>query len=70
MAETLKLEQPWEAVKEKLKEAKIELGDEDLEYSPGQEDELLDRVSKRLNKSREEVKEWIESVSSNKAQAG
>ena len=70
MAETLKLEQPWEQVKEKLKEAKIELTDEDLQYSAGQEEELFDRVAQKLKKSREEVKEWIESVSSNKAQAG
>ena len=70
MSEKLKLEQPWDVVKEKLKEAKIELTDDDLEYSPGKEDELIGRLETKLHKSPAEIREWIESVSSNKAQAG
>ncbi|RYY62108.1 MAG: general stress protein CsbD [Chitinophagaceae bacterium] len=70
MSDTLKLERPWEEVKEKLKEAKMELTDDDLQYSPGQEDALVERLSKKLNKDKEEIRGWIESVSANKAQAG
>ena len=70
MSDKLKLELPWEQVKEKLKEAKMELTDEDLQYSPGEEEALISRLSKKLNKDSEEIKGWIESVSANKAQAG
>ncbi|RYY53351.1 MAG: general stress protein CsbD [Chitinophagaceae bacterium] len=70
MAGTFKLDRPWDEVKEKLKEAKMELTDEDLAYKEGDEDALLGRLEKKLGKSRDELKTWIESVSSNKAQAG
>lgn len=63
--EKLKLEAPWAEVKEMLKEVNMDLTDEDLQYEPGQEDELLERLSGKLNKSKPEVKAWIESVSFN-----
>ena len=47
---TLNLASPWEEVKEKLKEVNSELTDEDLQYQPGGEDELLQRLSKKMNK--------------------
>ena len=62
----LKLSEPWEDVKEKIKESNIELTDEDLQYTPGKEEELLNRLSKKLNRTPDEVKAWIESVSFNK----
>jgi hypothetical protein len=61
----LKLEAPWQEVKEMLKEINMNLTDEDLQYEPGQEDELLERLSTKLNKSVPDVKAWIESVSHN-----
>ena len=63
---TLKLEDSWSMVKEKIKEANIDITDEDLVYTPGQEEELLDRLSPKMHMSREELKSWIESVSANK----
>jgi hypothetical protein len=65
----LKLEAPWTEVKEQLKEVHAELTDEDLCYEPGQEKELLDRLSKIMHKDPESVKAWIESVSYNKGKA-
>jgi uncharacterized protein YjbJ (UPF0337 family) len=59
----LKLEAPWEEVKEKLKEVQGELTDEDLVYEPGKEQELLERVSAILGKDIPSTKAWIESVS-------
>ena len=59
----LKLEAPWEEVKEKLKEVNNSLTDEDLVYEPGQENELLERLAKKMNKDVASVKGWIESVS-------
>jgi uncharacterized protein YjbJ (UPF0337 family) len=69
MATTLKLEAPWPEVKELLKEAAITLTDEDLVYSPGKEDELLNRLAKKMGRTEEQVKAWVESVSSNKGKA-
>lgn len=66
---TLKLTAPWLEVKEKLKEANVELTDTDLAYQPGEEEELLKRLGKKMKRSRTEIKAWIESVSSNKGKA-
>ena len=65
----LKLEAPWEEVKEKLKEVNTELTDEDLVYEPGQEEALLERLAKKMNKDVSDVKGWVESVSFNKGKA-
>jgi uncharacterized protein YjbJ (UPF0337 family) len=65
----LKLAAPWDEVKEKLKETNINLTDEDLEYQPGKEDELLDRLQKKINTSKEEIRKLIESVSTNRGKA-
>jgi uncharacterized protein YjbJ (UPF0337 family) len=65
----LKLETPWPEVKEKIKEVNYDLTDADLVYEPGKEDELLSRLSKKMHKSEEEVKGWIESISHTKNRA-
>ena len=61
----LQLEKPWNIVKEKLKEHDMKLTDEDLNYEKGKDDELLERLSKKMRRSKQEVKEWIESLSFN-----
>ena len=66
---SLNLQKPWEQVKETLKEINVDLTDDDLEYQPGQEDELLARLEKKLGKNKEEVKGIIESASANKGKA-
>lgn len=66
----LNLGAPWDEVKEKLKEANVELTDSDLEYRPGDENDLFDRLGKKLNKSHEEVRKWVESISMNRGKAG
>ncbi len=65
----LKLQKPWNEVKEDLKETNIELTDEDLDYTPGEEDQLLTRLEKKLHLSKERVKELIESISYNEGKA-
>jgi uncharacterized protein YjbJ (UPF0337 family) len=62
----LQLEKPWKFVKEKLMEHNTKLTDEDLNYEEGKEDELLERLSKKMGRSKQEIKEWIESMSFNK----
>lgn len=66
---TLHLESPWNLVKEKIKETNIELTDEDLQYTPGQEQDLLARLSNKMNMNPEEIRSWIESLSSNTGKA-
>lgn len=69
MTGTLKLEAPWDEVKEKLKEINTNLTDEDLAYQPGQERILLERLSRKMNRGEEDIRKWIESVSANKGKA-
>jgi uncharacterized protein YjbJ (UPF0337 family) len=66
----LKLESPWEEVKEKMKENNIHLTDDDLLYEPGQEDALLERLAKKMGRSKDEVRVLIESISFNTGLAG
>ena len=61
----LKLESPWEEVKEKLKEINGDLTDEDLAYEPGEELVLLERLAKKMGRDLPAIKAWIESVSFN-----
>ena len=62
----LQLERPWEEVKEKLKEHNTKLTDADLVYEKGKDDQLVERLAKKMGKSAQEIKEWIESLSFNK----
>lgn len=66
----LNLSEPWDEVKEKLKEANVDLTDDDLEYQPGSESELLQRIGRKLNKPEDEVRRWVESISMNSGKAG
>ena len=59
----LQLEAPWEEVKDLLMEAAPQLSDEDLQYTPGEDDELISRLAKKMNRTPEQIKGWIESVS-------
>ena len=68
--ERLKLAGSWEEVREKLKETNINLTDEDLDYEPGKEDELLERLQQKINKPKKEIRELIESVAVNSGKAG
>lgn len=63
------LHTPWEEVKEKIKERNIGLTDEDLDYSPGREEELLERLAVKMNRTKEEVKRFVESISFNQDMA-
>jgi len=65
----LKLEAPWNEVKAMIQEINVDLSDEDLRYERGHEKEMLERLSRKMNKSPEEVKGWIESVSHNRGLA-
>lgn len=61
----LRLQAPWETVKERMKENDINLTDADLEYEPGNEEELIQRLEKIMNKPRQQIIAYIESISAN-----
>jgi len=70
MEQSIKLKSSWEQVKEKIKETNPDITDSDLVMNHGNEDELFETLSKKLHKNKQEVKDWIESISSNKTIAG
>ena len=65
----LQLTRSWEEVKEDLKENNVYLTDEDLDYQPGEEDQLLERLERKMKKSKAEIRALIESISSNEGKA-
>ena len=65
-----RLQAPWEKVKERMKENDINLTDKDLEYIPGKEEELIQRLERIMNRSRDQVVAYIEGISSNDDLAG
>ena len=70
MDKIFRLNSSWEELKEKLKETHIELTDSDLEMSTGNEEEFLNRIAQKLNKTPGEVKDLVESISANSSIAG
>jgi uncharacterized protein YjbJ (UPF0337 family) len=68
--EKLKLKAPWDQVKERLKESDVYLTDEDLAYTDGQEDELLERLQAKMGKDKADIRAFIESISANEDAAG
>jgi hypothetical protein len=60
----------WEEVKEKIKETNPEITDADLDFKPGMEEAFYENLSRKFHKSKQEIKDWIESVSSNESIAG
>jgi uncharacterized protein YjbJ (UPF0337 family) len=60
----------WESVKQRIKEAYTSITDADLEFIPGKEDELYNRLGQKLQKNKDQVRAWIESLAVNKSMAG
>lgn len=51
---TIKPEE-WDILKLKLLRKYIHLSDDDLAFEPGQEDVLVDRLAKRVNRNRDYI---------------
>ena len=51
----------WNEIKGKLKQQYGNLTDDDLVFAEGKEDELLGRLQKKLGKSKDDVRQMIES---------
>jgi len=52
----------WNQVKGKLKEEYAELTDDDLVYEEGKEDQLLGQIQEKTGKTKQEVKDFIDSL--------
>jgi len=52
----------WKEIKGKMKQEYATLTDNDLMYEKGKEDEMLGRLQQKLGKSKQEVKDWINSI--------
>ena len=70
MGKQLNISIPWEEVKEKLLEAEPHLTEADLAYEKGKEEELLERLGKKMGRTSDQVKGWIESVAFTDGMAG
>ncbi len=60
----------WDDIKEKIKETHLELTDDDLNQTSGDLDEFLEKLAVKLNKSKEQVIELIQSIAANSGIAG
>jgi len=58
---TDKIKGNWHQMKGKLKEEYAELTDNDLLYEEGQEEQLLGRLQEATGKTKDQVKDWINS---------
>ena len=56
----LKMNGSWNEVKGKIKQEYGDLTDDDLTYEDGKDDELLGRLQRKVGKTKEELKAWIE----------
>ncbi|KYG73920.1 MULTISPECIES: CsbD family protein [Roseivirga] len=61
-ATTDKLKGNWNIIKGKLKQNYADLTDDDLTYTEGQEDELLGRIQRKTGKTKDEIKDFIDSI--------
>lgn len=52
----------WNKIKGKLKEEYAELTDNDLIYQEGKEEQLLGRIQEKTGKTKQEIKEFIDSI--------
>jgi uncharacterized protein YjbJ (UPF0337 family) len=58
----LKMKGNWNEIKGKAKQQWANLTDDDLLYEEGKEDELYGRIQQKTGKTKEEVKNWIDSL--------
>ena len=58
----LKLATSWQDMIEMILEAEPPLSPEDVEFKEGEDEELVRKLSQKLNRNYEQVAGWIESV--------
>lgn len=58
----LKLKGSWNELKGKMKQAYADLTDEDLTYEDGKDDEFIGKLQQKTGKTKEDLKNWIDSL--------
>ena len=59
---SLKFKGNWNEIKGKDKQKYANLTDNDLMYEEGKEDELLGRLQQKTGKTKQELKNWIDTL--------
>ena len=54
-----KIFENWEAKKQQIKKDYPQVTEDDLLYKAGQEVEVLERLQKKLKKSKDQIKTWL-----------
>lgn len=49
----------WQSAREHLKKEYPHLTQEDLSYEAGKEEEWLERLEKKVNKNKHEIRHWL-----------
>ena len=62
METKLNIKGNWDVLKGKLKQKYAKLTDDDLLFVEGKENELLGRLEKKLGKTKEETRDFIEKL--------
>ena len=57
-----KLKGNWNQIKGSLKEQYGELTDDDLTYTQGQEEQILGKIQEKTGKTKDEIKQFIDSI--------
>jgi uncharacterized protein YjbJ (UPF0337 family) len=52
----------WKQIKGKIKQQYADLTDDQLAYEEGREDEILGTLQEKMGKTKQEVKDWIDSL--------
>jgi len=60
--DTTEVPEGWTAKKEKLKQKFAMLTDNDLKFTVGKKDEMIERLQTKLGKTKEEIQKIIEAL--------
>jgi uncharacterized protein YjbJ (UPF0337 family) len=59
---TTKTEGSWNELKGKLKQSFASLTDDDLLYEEGQQDEMWGKIQKKVGKTKDEIKKFLDKI--------
>jgi uncharacterized protein YjbJ (UPF0337 family) len=57
-----KMKGNWNQIKGKIKQEYADLTEDDVQYVEGKEDEWLGRMQEKMGKTKDQIKEWIDSI--------
>jgi|DEB19_MinimDraft_2_1074335.scaffolds.fasta_scaffold240876_1 uncharacterized protein YjbJ (UPF0337 family) len=62
--EKVAVKRNWDDVKLRARKAYPNLTDEDLTFKEGKENEMIERIQKKIGKSKEETATWLKTLES------